>query len=200
MNRSRREIDPAATRRAILGSATRVFAERGYAGASYQLIADEAGLQKSHIQYHFGTKEDLWQTVVDYVTREFTIEFERLLSEGSPSFEQVIRARHKVLSGHPEYVRLLGWMCLDGAPIPATMQDRTRQFLNFVMGMPMEEDGPDVPREHLFAIAFGALHGYFLFRRLVEVEGAPAMDLSESAYLESLLKVLFSKTEVKSVA
>ncbi len=200
MNRSRREIDPAATRRAILSSATRVFADRGYAGASYQHIADEAGLQKSHIQYHFGTKEELWRTVVDYVTREFTIEFERLLAEGSPSFEQVIRVRHNVLTNRPEYVRLLGWMCLDEAPIPATMQERTRQFLTSVLGMPMEECRADVPREHLFAIAFGALHGYFLFRRLVEVEGAPDMDLTESAYLESLLKVLFSKTEVKSAA
>jgi AcrR family transcriptional regulator len=43
----------------IVRAAGLEFAERGYEGASYQSIADRAGLAKSLVSYHFATKTDL---------------------------------------------------------------------------------------------------------------------------------------------
>jgi AcrR family transcriptional regulator len=43
----------------IVAAAGLEFAERGYEGASYQSIADRAGLAKSLVSYHFATKTDL---------------------------------------------------------------------------------------------------------------------------------------------
>jgi AcrR family transcriptional regulator len=44
----------------ILGVAARVFARRGYAGATISNIAREAGVVKSVVYDHFGSKQDLY--------------------------------------------------------------------------------------------------------------------------------------------
>ena len=53
------------TRQAIIEVTTRLFATRGYAGTSLDLIAKEAKTSKSSIFWHFENKEDLLFTVVD---------------------------------------------------------------------------------------------------------------------------------------
>jgi AcrR family transcriptional regulator len=54
---------PAGTRAAILGAATRVFASRGFVGASMRDITDASGISKPVIYYHFGSKEKLYAAV-----------------------------------------------------------------------------------------------------------------------------------------
>src|SRR4051812_19574146 len=48
----------------ILAAAEQVFAESGFAGASMARIAAAAGLPKANLHYYFGTKEQLYQTVL----------------------------------------------------------------------------------------------------------------------------------------
>ena len=60
---STRTLDPVATRNAIMESADRCISSLGFAGASIGTIADEAGVTKSLVQYHFGSKEQLWNAV-----------------------------------------------------------------------------------------------------------------------------------------
>ena len=43
--------------------ATRVFAERGYAGASLQAIAEQAGIRKASLFHHFPSKRALYDAV-----------------------------------------------------------------------------------------------------------------------------------------
>ena len=62
--------DPAATksertRRRILQSAARAFRESGYTSSSLRGIADNAGLQAGSLYYHFGSKEELAEAVLD---------------------------------------------------------------------------------------------------------------------------------------
>lgn len=56
--------------RLILDCAERVFAERGFGGATMQEIADRAGLPKANLHYYFLSKEALYRRVVE---RIFTI-------------------------------------------------------------------------------------------------------------------------------
>jgi TetR/AcrR family transcriptional regulator len=56
--------------RIILDCAERVFAERGFGGATMQEIADRAGLPKANLHYYFASKELLYRTIVE---RIFTI-------------------------------------------------------------------------------------------------------------------------------
>jgi AcrR family transcriptional regulator len=47
------------TRRQILQTAQRLFTERGYDATSLQMIADEMGLTKAAVYYHFRAKSDI---------------------------------------------------------------------------------------------------------------------------------------------
>ena len=47
------------TRQQILDTAQRLFAERGYDATSLQMIADELGLTKAAVYYHFRAKSDI---------------------------------------------------------------------------------------------------------------------------------------------
>jgi AcrR family transcriptional regulator len=48
------------TREAILAAARKVFAERGYDGASIRAIATSAGVDPALVHHYFGTKEQLF--------------------------------------------------------------------------------------------------------------------------------------------
>ena len=61
---SRREEYTAATRRALLDSATRLFAERGYARTSLEEIAAGARVTKGALYGHFESKQTLFRTVL----------------------------------------------------------------------------------------------------------------------------------------
>lgn len=52
------------TRERLLDAAERLFAERGFEGASMRALAQTAGASLSSTNYHFGTKEALLQAVL----------------------------------------------------------------------------------------------------------------------------------------
>ena len=53
------------TRRAVLLTARRLFAERGYAATSLQQIADAMGVRKANVYYYFRTKNALLEELLD---------------------------------------------------------------------------------------------------------------------------------------
>ncbi|SPM33942.1 hypothetical protein MRAB57_1749 [Mycobacterium rhizamassiliense] len=61
---------PMATRRRLLIAAMSLFNQYGFAGTSLQMIADELGLTKAAIYYHFRTRDQLLMALMDPVQRE----------------------------------------------------------------------------------------------------------------------------------
>ena len=53
----------------ILAAAERVFAEAGYKGASFSMIAEEADVPKSNVAYYFRSKEALYRLVIEDIFR-----------------------------------------------------------------------------------------------------------------------------------
>jgi TetR/AcrR family transcriptional regulator len=51
----------------IIAAAEKVFALKGFKGATTQEIADLAGLPKANVHYYFKTKKDLYNTVLEDV-------------------------------------------------------------------------------------------------------------------------------------
>jgi AcrR family transcriptional regulator len=78
----------AKTRAALLGSATRLFRERGLEGTSVEQIAREAGYTKGAFYANFKSKEELFLVMLD---EKYAAELERLESglhgDGAPSEE-----------------------------------------------------------------------------------------------------------------
>ncbi len=59
--------DGEATRRHILDTAVRLFGEHGYADTTSKMICREAGVNSASVNYYFGSREDLYRTVLDEV-------------------------------------------------------------------------------------------------------------------------------------
>jgi AcrR family transcriptional regulator len=75
----------------IRDAATRLFAERGFNGASLQTIADEVGLTKQTLLYHFPSKVALRRAVIDNMLQHWRKRLPRLLeafaTSGAGCFE-----------------------------------------------------------------------------------------------------------------
>jgi AcrR family transcriptional regulator len=54
------------TRRRLLQAAAQIFTEKGYSGATTRGIADAAGLSELTLFRHFGSKKNLFMTVVQH--------------------------------------------------------------------------------------------------------------------------------------
>jgi len=63
------------TRRDILDAACQIFAEKGYDEATHTEICGLAGVNSASVNYHFGSKEELyratWQHLVDQAVRAY---------------------------------------------------------------------------------------------------------------------------------
>src|SRR3954471_3886679 len=75
--KSRREEYSAATRRALLDSATTLFAERGYGRTSLEDIAAGARVTKGALYGHFSSKQALFRTVLQELEASTTAEVMR---------------------------------------------------------------------------------------------------------------------------
>ncbi|HEX5267481.1 MAG TPA: TetR/AcrR family transcriptional regulator [Acidimicrobiales bacterium] len=63
--RSRRDEYSEATRRALLDSAARLFAEKGFTATSLDEVAAEARVTKGAVYHHFANKQALFEAVAD---------------------------------------------------------------------------------------------------------------------------------------
>ncbi len=71
-------MSPQHTRSAIMDAAQRLIQRRGANGFSYQHISDEVGIRKASIHYHFPTKEDLIEALLDRFSAGFDVELRTL--------------------------------------------------------------------------------------------------------------------------
>ena len=66
-----RRNDPESTRNAIIKAAEQIFVERGFAATPMSAIAKSAGVTKSLIHHHFGSKKDLWDEIKQRLFSEY---------------------------------------------------------------------------------------------------------------------------------
>ena len=65
------------TRQRILDAALRHFAEHGYAGTSIRDLADELGVTKAAVHYHFAAKEQIVLALLEPMLAQFEAVVER---------------------------------------------------------------------------------------------------------------------------
>ena len=111
----------ARTREAVLDSAERLFAERGFDGTSLNEVGADAGVSRGTPGYFFGSKAELYQAVIDRcfdgVRAAIRSGRERALAS-SKSPEVVLAGAvaeyFDFLNAHPHFVRLMEWDALGG--------------------------------------------------------------------------------------
>lgn len=115
------------TRDRILDAAERLFADHGFDGTSLRQITDDARANLAAVNYHFGSKEDLYQQV--FIRRIVPINERRLQmldeaavrAKGGPLptcaiFDSFIRPIFEMADRAPSFLRLLARNI--GAPPP----------------------------------------------------------------------------------
>ena len=75
--------DGDATRRHILETAVRLFAEHGYADTTSKMICKEAGVNIAAVNYHFGSRDDLYRAVLEDVHEHIVNEREMAVIMGA---------------------------------------------------------------------------------------------------------------------
>ncbi|WP_035985311.1 TetR family transcriptional regulator [Leptolyngbya sp. KIOST-1] len=103
---------PLDTRSRILASAQRVFAQQGYAGATLDAIAADAGLTKGAVYWHFASKIDLFIALLRqhresplHVTPE---QVQQLFAQLGPAaaIKTLVTQQLEYAQAHPDWCRL----------------------------------------------------------------------------------------------
>jgi len=107
----------------ILDVATRRFAAHGYGATSLSAIADEVGIRKASLLYHFPSKDELHRSVVDAVIERWNEVLPRLLAAGTSDdrFDTLLNETVRFFVEDPDRARLILRETLDH---PDTMRER----------------------------------------------------------------------------
>ena len=94
----------------ILDAAAQLFAERGFAAANTQVLADTLGVGKGTIYRYFPSKEELLLAAVDRAMRQVTETIDAAIVDVDEPMERMVVAMQTYLSvfrEHPEYAELI---------------------------------------------------------------------------------------------
>lgn len=178
------------TRKTIIDVTTRLFATRGYAGTSLDLIAKEAQTSKSSIFWHFQNKEDLLFTVVDRAMSEWEVKAgSEILAQPDPprQLSKLIELYRELAQERPDTLRLLLGLLLETADANEEVKKRfQRMYQGYRTSIQIViEEGANggffertIPSSHLSAMTLALFDGLFIQAFLDE--GAIAEDIFDS--------------------
>ena len=103
----------------ILAAAERVFAGAGFGGATMAAIAEAAGLPKANLHYYFGSKQELYRTVLAATLKDWLEPTHVITVDADPktAIEAYIRAKMALSLQRPHASRMFANELLHGAPV-----------------------------------------------------------------------------------
>ena len=191
-----RRRDADATRGFILDAAEAVFVKKGYAATAMSEIADQAGVTKSLIHHHFGSKQNLWLEVKRRRLEVFSKMQRELMAGEEPDAEllaESIRGYFHFLQSDPSFVRLSAWMNLEDpeASVPGDrgLIDRTLQEILGAQASGELRD--DVKAWNVFVAFVSLCTHWFLARHAYDhdVHADPDPEVADEEYLTDVLKI-----------
>lgn len=92
-------------------SSIRVFALKGFEACTMTEISDAAGISRTSLNYHFGSKDNLWYKCIDYLADKFIKEFNeyKVSNEGLDQLsllKATIRQIVRFNANYPEFLSL----------------------------------------------------------------------------------------------
>ncbi|MDB4937288.1 MAG: Transcriptional regulator, TetR family [Labilithrix sp.] len=161
----------------IVAEATRLFAERGYEGASMGDLAERVGLRKASLFHHFPSKDVLYATVLtELMDRVKTAILSAATAEGSfaERLDGLSDALTSTLGAQPHAARLLVREAMDWGPV---MKERLGRTVNDVLAASLEfakagqREGafnPDMDPTHVIVSLIGIHFMPFVLGEIVE--------------------------------
>lgn len=161
----------------IVAEATKLFAERGYEGASMGDLAERVGLRKASLFHHFPSKDVLYTTVLTQLMDGVKAAImTAAMAEGSYAdrLDALTDALVDVLGGQPYAARLLVREAMDWGPV---MREGLGRTINDVLAAAHEfakggqragEFGPDVDLPQVIVSMIGIHFMPFAIAEVVE--------------------------------
>ena len=193
-----RHRDPDATRTAILDAAEAVFLEKGFGNTATSEIAVRAGVTKSLIHHHFGSKDGLWREVktrrfVDYGAKQ--IEMIRDAPADPALLRDSFEFYFRFLESNPQLVRILAWLFLERDQDECADLDRHLMAAGIAKLREGQEAGylrKDVDPRFMLFVFIGLAQHWFQdcphFLKSFDRTGLPE-DLN-TAYMQDAVKIL----------
>src|SRR5438552_17592493 len=88
---ARRRANPRRRAPEIIEAAARVFAERGFHGASTQDIADVLGIRQASLYYYFESKEAALEAVCTEGMEDYALRAQRIMKDKASGADKVAR-------------------------------------------------------------------------------------------------------------
>ena len=154
---SRNGVESEETRQRLLRSASEVFAEHGFHGATVREICNRARVNLALVNYHFGDKLELYTEVLRGVMNdpERLREMRELFAQNDAPEQRLRRLIHALLNlalrrreRGPTHMRLMLHELARPTPaiarvvdeIVKPMHDRLRDLLGQILGLPAEHE------------------------------------------------------------
>ncbi|WP_314035534.1 helix-turn-helix domain-containing protein [Dietzia sp. CH92] len=168
-----RPVGRDAVRRAVLGTARRVFAARG-PRAPLRLVAEAAGVNLGLIHRHIGNKDDLLAAVLEEGLRHGSAHVAQHDDAG-----RAVRAMLAGATANPDFSRLLVWLSLDPDSVARPLLDASTRPARAVAHMTAPPPAGDL---HL-ALALTVIYAWPVLREqildVLEVPAAAREDVDE---------------------
>lgn len=190
--RLQRNGHPTSAKESIRKAAAELFAEKGFTATSTRKICERAGITKPVLYYHFGSKEELYESLVQGCYNEYQRELRRASRHGRTTREKLLEVLLAMFSfsrrNHNEYRMAVRMLMAPERESPAVdfveMSRADERLLAEVLreGVHNREirGNPNQIAEAICGIAFAMTMGYFL-------RGDPPLNRSNARDLINLL-------------
>ena len=194
-----RRNDPESTRNAIIKAAEQIFVERGFAATPMSAIAKSAGVTKSLIHHHFGSKKDLWDEIKQRLFSEYVALQNKVLETSHMDVDllrESIIHYFKFLQRNPKYSRFLTWMKIDEDDACCDIGDEMTN-LGLERLKEAQDNGVlrnDVNPMFILMTFLGLTELWFEKKsQFMRIEGKieSSSEGSDEAYLDAMLEIFF---------
>lgn len=152
----------------ILQAAEELFSSRGYAGVSVRDVAERAGVKKASVFYHFGSKPELFEKVLEgYYELHAKVLDEAVRSAGSPRdrMHRLLDAYLDFIEDNHRWVRLVQIeIAAGGEALPHIRQGLRALYdrVADIFGGLVPASGPLAARQ-FFVTFSGIVNTYYLY-------------------------------------
>jgi AcrR family transcriptional regulator len=196
-----------ATRERVLSAALDLFSELSFEGATTREIAARAGVTQPLLNYHFSSKEELWQAAVNGLFGELT-EVLATRATGLRGVDELTTAKLLVRefiyfsARHPQLHRIITQECKTDGPrmdwlVERHIRPHYEQVATLFERLISAGQLPNIPVAHLYYILTGAGPTMFVLapecRRLTGVD-PQSPDVIE-AHVDAVVAFLFGRQD-----
>jgi len=197
-----RKRDSEATRTAIMDAAEALFLENGFGRTAMSAVAKHAGVTKSLIHHHFGSKRELWDAVKGRMMQAYFEAQKNMLEQESGDIELLersIKAYFYTLRDNPDFIRMLTWIFLEK---DTDCYDLGKQITQ--LGIEKLKEGQsrgqirsDIHPSHILFTFLALCEHWFLSKDthlsnpICRITADHHSENEDDAFLEDLMKIFF---------